>query len=88
MKLSPSQRAKVLKTSQKTLAVLDKLFKVLIKIYEQPVEKAKRQFYLEYKMEMTEDEVRELRYRITLSWSVAVFIVLFLIFFIGRSGLK
>lgn len=87
MKLSPSQRAKLLKLSRKTLAALDKLFKLLIKIYEKPVEKAKRDFYLEYKTEMTEDEIRELRYRITLKWSVAVFVVLFLIFFIGRSGL-
>ncbi len=86
MKLSPSQRAKLLKLSRNTLAALDKLFKLLTKIYEQPIEKAKREFYLEYKTEMTEDEIRELRYRITLKWSVAVFVVLFLIFFIGRSG--
>lgn len=85
MKLSPSQRAKLLKLSQKTLTLLDQLFKLLTKIYEQPVKKAKREFYLAYKTEMTEDEVRELRYRITLTWSVAVFIVLFLIFFIGRG---
>lgn len=86
MKLSPSQRAKLLKLSRKTLTLLDGLFKFLTKIYEQPVEKAKRQFYLEHKTEMTEDEVRELRYRITLKWSVAAFVVLFLIFFIWRSG--
>lgn len=86
MKLSPGQRAKLLKLSQKTLTTLDKLFKLLIKIYEKPVEKAKRDFYLEYKTEMTEDEIRELRYQITLRWSVAVFVVLFLIFFIWRSG--
>lgn len=86
MKLSPGQRAKLLKLSQKTLASLDKFFQQLIKIYEKPVEKAKRDFYLEYKTEMTEDEIRELRYQITLKWSVAVFVVLFLIFFIWRSG--
>lgn len=86
MKLSPGQRATLLKLSQKTLTTLDKLFKLLIKIYEKPVEKAKRDFYLEYKAEMTEDEIRELRYQITLKWSVAVFVVLFLIFFIWRSG--
>lgn len=86
MKLSPGQRAKLLKFSQKTLTTLDKLFKLLIKIYEKPVEKAKRDFYLEYETEMTEDEIRELRYQITLRWSVAVFVVLFLIFFIWRSG--
>lgn len=86
MKLSPSQRTKLLKLSHKTLAVLDKFFKLLTKIYEQPVEKAKREFYLEYKTEMTEEEIRELRYRITLKWCVAVFVVLFLVFFVWRSG--
>ncbi|MEF3355380.1 hypothetical protein PV403_19790 [Paenibacillus sp. GYB006] len=86
MKLSPGHKAKLLKFSQKTLIVLDKLFVLLVKIYEKPVEKAKRDFYLEYKTDMTEDELRELRYQITLKWSVAVFVVLFLIFFIWRSG--
>lgn len=86
MKLSPGHKAKLLQFSQKTLIVLDKLFRLLVKIYEKPVEKAKRDFYLEYKTDMTEDELRELRYQITLRWSVAVFVVLFLIFFIWRSG--
>lgn len=75
-----AERSKII--AQKIECILTALAK---KIYDKPIEKAKREFFLQYREEMTEDEIRELRYRISIRWIVPIFGLLFLVVYLIRG---
>ncbi|WP_068505914.1 hypothetical protein [Paenibacillus kribbensis] len=85
MKLSQEKKERIVKHAKKITQKMEGIFaEIAKKVYDKPIEKAKREFFLEYREEMTEDEIRELRYRISIRWIVPIFGILFLLFYLLR----
>lgn len=82
MKLTPKQRQKIYNISHKILVFFEKMFSLLTKLYEKPVERRKREL-LKYGKEMTEEDIREYRYQLTLIWTVGAFFVILFLLHIG-----
>ncbi|ANZ32318.1 hypothetical protein BCV53_19695 (plasmid) [Parageobacillus thermoglucosidasius] len=83
MKLTPERRRQIYEITQKILAIYDRFFSFLIKLYEKPVERKKREFFLTYRTEMTEEEIREYQYKLTVRWTVLLFLVILFLLEIG-----
>lgn len=83
VKLTPERRRQIYEITQKILAVYDRFFSFVLKLYEKPVERKKREFFLTYRTEMTEEEIREYQYRLTVGWTVILFIFILLLLEIG-----
>jgi hypothetical protein len=83
MKLTPERRKQIYDITQKILSIFDWFFSLLIKLYEKPVERKKRQFFLTYRTEMTEEEIREYQYKLTVRWTVLLFLVILFLLEVG-----
>jgi hypothetical protein len=83
VKLTPERRRQIYEITQKILAIYDRFFSFLIKLYEKPVERKKREFFLTYRTEMTEEEIREYQYKLTVRWTVLLFLVILFLLEIG-----
>ena len=81
-KLSPEQRKKIYETTQKILKGFDWFISWIVKIYDGPVERKKRDFRLKYNEEMTDDEVRYFRFQLTIVWVVIITILVIAIYII------
>jgi hypothetical protein len=83
VKLTPERRRQIYEITQKILAVYDRFFSFVLKLYEKPVERKKREFFLTYRTEMTEEEIREFQYQLTARWTILLFIVILVLLEIG-----
>lgn len=85
MNLTPKQRKQIYDITQKILSIFEHFFSLIFKLYEKPVQRKKREFFLKHGTEMTEEEIREFQYKLTLGWTVLLFVaILFLLEIGGR----